>query len=161
MNTHISKIAITALILLIGFGAFSQGAIIPEDEVSIDIQKWFYLTYPNSEQLKWTDMGVEPKVYKVEFLFENEEYVVHYDDQGYRKMEQKKLSSDLPLAITNYLYDLYPKFKVNAYYQIADIPKEKIRYKVQVKTKDKGKETIFFDQDYTPFETNLVSNAAN
>ncbi|MEP0272599.1 hypothetical protein [Ekhidna sp.] len=146
-----------AIILFLFACPFSSNSqeFISEDEITINILKWYYDQYPNGETISWSSSSVNNvDVLKVKFNYNENEYTATYSLKGKRLSETVKIEN-IPITVTNYLYDNYAKFKIKSFLKRIDFKANETSYEVEIKSKEAGLERIVFDTNFQR-ETNQV-----
>ncbi|MEQ8473427.1 MAG: hypothetical protein RIC35_19675 [Marinoscillum sp.] len=156
MKDYFIKIAMCSLFCCSSFFCEAQTVVL-EDEVAFEILKWHFHHYPKSTTKQWMSLGEQ--AYRAEFAFDGKEVVTVYLSDGKRLSEEVNLTKDMPLSLTYYLEDKYSKYKVADFRKITNFSDEMVYYKMEVKSKEKGDETLSFDEDLIPIDFALISKA--
>lgn len=156
MKDYFIKIAIGGLFFCFSFVCEAQKAVL-EDDVDFDILKWHFHHYPQSASKEWVLLGEQ--AYRAKFDFEGREIVTIYTSDGKRLSEEIDMTKDIPLSVTYYLDDKYSKYKVSDFRKITSFSDELIYYKMDIKSKERGDETLSFDESLIPIDFALISKA--
>lgn len=144
------------LILITGLNA--QERNVPEEEMSFDILKWHYSTYPNSEENKWTEINKDENYYRVRFKFKGHSFLVEYDSKGIITHEVVDLEDNIPVFIAHEL-DKYDKYKVNSFLKISDRKENTVMYKLDLKIKSEGQKVLWYDENFIQIPTTDFSKS--
>ncbi|MFT5640644.1 MAG: hypothetical protein ACI9A7_000741 [Cyclobacteriaceae bacterium] len=141
------------------FSVCGQTETIPEEDVSLDVQKWFYSQYPKSSEAIWgkEHTASSKERYKVAFVFENTKMSAIYDNEGDRISEQKEIVTP-HITLVNYVQDNYEKPKIKEVILKTDFVSNEITYIMDVKSKDNGNEILLFDEDFNRVIQEFVSS---
>lgn len=154
MKSYFVKLVI--VMLLLGVSRIGDAQIINEDEVGLQVLKWHFYHYPNSETLKWKRL--EENSLQVDFIFEEKNHQVIYLADGIKSIEKIDLSNDVPISVQYYLDEKYGKYKVQDFVRITDFEDDQMYYLMSLKVKDKGVETLSFDEHLIPVDFTLISS---
>lgn len=156
MKDYFIKIAMTGFIVGLSVIGNAQ-TLVAEDDVSFEILKWHFHHYPQSVSKQWMSLGEQ--AYRATFDFEGKEVSTVYHQNGKRLSEEVDLTKEIPLSITYYLDERYSKYKVNDFRKITSFSDELVYYKMELKSKEKGEESLSFDEHLIPVDFALISKA--
>ncbi len=142
--------------LCFGLTYICSAQSLPEDEIGFEILKWHFNYYPKSETKQWVKL--EDEILQAEFVFQGKNYKTTYLTDGARLSEEVDLSKELPLTIKYFLDERYEKYKVQYFNKIVVFKNELTYYTMSVKSKEKGEETLSFDEHYVPVDFALISS---
>ena len=154
MKPNIVKLVIGAF--LFGVASFSNAQVLTEDDIGFEILKWHFHHYPQSERKQWNKVGEH--ALQAEFTFNNKDYKTTYLSDGVRLSEEMDMTKEVPVSITYYLDEKYDKYKVQSFRKITVFQDEQVYYAMSIKSKDKGDETLSFDEHLIPVDFALISS---
>ncbi len=141
---------------LFGVATFCNAQVLTEDDIGFEILKWHFHHYPQSISKQWQKLG--DQAIQAEFTFNNKDYKTIYLLDGIRLSEEVDMTREVPVSIEYYLDEKYDKYKVQYFKKISVFKDEQIYYSMSVKTKDKGEETLSFDEHLIPVDFALISS---
>lgn len=138
-------IIIFACLLFTGLNA--QERKVSEEEISFDILKWHYSSYPKCTGSQWAILEVEGQnFYRVSFNFQGQDYQAEYDQNGMVVREIINMDDKIPVSIAHRL-ETYEKYKVNSFIKVSDMRAQKIIYKLDIKVKSEGQKVLWYDEN--------------
>ena len=157
---------ISMMCLLIVSSGYAQEEAIPEDEVPMSLQGYFYSTYKNAKEVSWTKVNnIGEELIRVTFSMTDSDKNVIYDMGGNLQEEisvRKKTNMDYIMSSKS--LDKYPEGKVLALrkvtkFNLQGISNPQSYYEVSVKN---GKEIVYvyFDDDKQLMKNDNVFNLA-
>ena len=159
-----ARIHIFATLLLIIWGSAQAQVEVPEEQLSIDIIKWHYSRYPNSQENHWFMLPESGNV-QVSCVYEGALIKATYNSKGRIQSEIKDMTGSIPVSLTHDLDIEYAdnKYKVIQFTKLTDFVNDVKMYEMEIKSKLKGVETKKFDADLIPlaisdYRTSVSSN---
>jgi hypothetical protein len=136
-----------------------QTETISEEDVSLNVQKWFYSQYPKSSEVIWDKehTASSKERYKVAFVFENTKMSAVFNNEGDRISEQKEIVTP-HITLVNYVQDNYEKPKIKELILKTDFVSNEMTYIMDVKSKGNVNEVLLFDEDFNRVIQEFVSS---
>ncbi len=162
MKTNFSSFIILALILLGSSTASAQLAPIVEEELGIDLLKWHYARYPNSQENKWF-VSAESGNVQVTFLFEGVAITAVYNNKGKIQAEKVDMTTSVPVSLVHELDQEYAddKYKIVQFVKTTNFVEDIQMYEMEIKSKTKGVATKKFDVDLIPLAVSDYSTSVS
>ncbi|WP_421894238.1 hypothetical protein [Marinoscillum sp.] len=152
------KFAIGVFVFVIISFTNTHAQLVNESDISFDILKWHFHYYPKSETKQWINLGED--TYTVSFVFESLDVSVVYDSRGKRIEERVDVTNNIPVSLVYHLDDHYEKYKVTRFEKVTKFKQDNsVGYEMKIKSKEKGDEQLYFDQNMVPIDFNLISKA--
>ncbi|VXD19841.1 hypothetical protein [Marinoscillum sp. 108] len=152
------KLIIAVFFLVAISSTDTRAQLVSESDISFDILKWHFHHYPKSETKQWLDSGED--TYTVSFVFESMDVSVVYDSRGKRIEERVDVSNSMPVSLVYHLDDQYEKYKVMRFEKVTKFKQDNsVGYEMKIRSKEKGDEQLYFDQNMVPIDFNLISKA--
>lgn len=163
MNANFFSIVIMTLFLSVTVSE-AQTVSVLEDELSIDVLKWHYSRYPNSQANRWTAMVDKGEIH-VTFEFGGNIISAVYDNKGKIKQEKVDLATSIPVSLVHELDEEFAndKYKVTQFVRTTNFSDNSKIYEMEIKSKAQGLVSRKFDSDLIPlavgdYRTSVSSN---
>ncbi|MBV6647696.1 MAG: hypothetical protein KI790_19715 [Cyclobacteriaceae bacterium] len=146
---NLTKASLSGLCVIgiLSIASAQQQQNISEDDVSMEILKWFYDDYPNGEA-QWSKIiSKDGDQYQASIKFNGEVTEVRYTTTGLQVRETKYLDKQLPMALKSLLDRQFDKYKVSTFAQVTEPENQFHELVIKVQSEF---HTLRFDQDLSP-----------